>query len=343
MPASATGLRYASDADPGCRRVRRGRGFQYLDQEGKTVTDPVERARIAALAVPPAWRDVWINPHASGHIQAVGRDARGRKQYRYHPDWRRARDADKFERMRAFGRRLPRIREAVEHDLSRRGLPREKVLALVVRLLELTHLRVGGEEYARVEGTFGLSTLRDTHAQVDGSHIRFRFRGKGGRPQEAGLRDRRLARLIASLQELPGQRLFEYVDDEGGTQAVDSEDVNTYLRSIAGVEVTAKDFRTWAGTLLAFRELLADPAAEGVVRRRRQVRRAIEEVAGQLGNTAAVARRSYVDPTLISAWQDGALARLRLSTSPTSPGSVPSAEEEAALLRLLDRQRSPRG
>lgn len=317
--------------------------MRYLTADGSGLSDREELERIASLAVPPAWTDVWINADPDGHLQAVGRDARGRKQYRYHPEWRRRRDADKFERMLRLGRRLSRIREAVDRDLARKGMPREKVLALVVRLLELTHLRVGNDEYARLDGTYGLTTLRDRHARIEGSEVRFRFRGKGGKLREVGVRDRRIARLIRRIQELPGQRLFEYMDDDGAHQPISSDDVNAYLQSIAGTDITAKDFRTWAGTLLAFREFLADPASERPGAQRAQTRRAFEEVADQLGNTPAVVRSSYVDPGLVDAWEEGALERLRLKRDGSATTSRPSEAEEAALVRVLERHRRNAG
>ncbi len=338
--AARTRLRYSSDDDPGYRRLGRGKRVRYTDDDGRTVRDREELDRIAAMAVPPAWTDVWINSDPDGHLQAVGRDARGRKQYRYHPEWRRHRDDDKFDRMLAFGRRLPRIREVVERDLARRGLPREKVLALIVRLLELTHMRVGGEEYRRLDQTYGLTTLHDRHARVRGSSIRFRYRGKGGKLNDIGIRDRRVARLIRRIQELPGQRLFEYTDDDGERHPVTSDDVNAYLREVASGDFTAKDFRTWAGTLLAFRYLRAESPPDGAAAQKRQARRAIERVADELGNTVAVARSSYVDPVLLPAWRDGELQRLRIPVAGRAEGSEPPTPgEEAALLRVLARHR----
>jgi DNA topoisomerase I len=232
---------------PGITRLRAGRGFSYRDPAGRTIRDPATRARIAALAIPPAWADVWICPWPDGHIQATGRDARGRKQYRYHASWRRRRGRDKFERMVEFGRVLPRLRRRCDRDLRRRGLPREKVLAAVVRLLELTLIRVGNDEYARLNRSFGLTTLQDRHADVRGSQIRFRFRSKAGAVQESGLRDRRLAAIVRRCQDLPGQELFQYVDEDGGVRGVGSDDVNAYLREASGGDFTAKDVRTGRG------------------------------------------------------------------------------------------------
>jgi DNA topoisomerase-1 len=342
-PGGSRRLRFSSDRDPGYGRRGGGKRTWYVDDAGKRLKDRAEIERIRSLAIPPAWTDVWICTDARGHLQAVGRDARGRKQYRYHPEWRRQRDADKYERMERLARRLPRIREAVERDLSRPGLPREKVLALVVRLLELTHLRVGGEAYRRLNRSYGLTTMRSRQATVSGSHIRFRFKGKGGKLLDVGIRDRRLARLIRRVQDLPGQRLFEYTDDAGKRHAIDSEDVNEYIRAISGTDVTAKDFRTWAGTLTAFRALRQEPPSERESVRRRRAKRALTRAANALGNTPDVTRASYVDPDLLDAWEEGELERLRLPDPELPmgrPGEVASPREEEALLRLLKRRRS---
>lgn len=334
-------LRHVSDQDPGIRRVlRRGRAV-YLDPDGDPVTDEEVLTRIRAIAVPPAWTDVWICRDAGGHLQAVGRDARGRKQYRYHAAFLRLRDADKYGRLLRFARRLPRIREAVDRDLRRPGMPRERVLALVVRLLELTHMRVGNEEYARLNRSYGLTTLRDRHATVAGSAVRLRFTGKSGKRHEVGVRDRRLARLVRRIQELPGQHLFEYVADDGIARPVRSEDVNAYLREIAGVEVSAKDFRTWAATVLAFRALRDAPGTPREAEARRRIKAAIEQVAERLGNTGTVCRASYVHPVVVDSWLSGELARVRLApdpeATPLEPDGPPTAAEEAAVIRLLER------
>jgi DNA topoisomerase-1 len=337
-------LVYVSDRDAGLSRSASGKQTRYLDATGARVTDEATLARIRSLAIPPAWTEVWICADPRGHLQAVGRDARGRKQYRYHAEWRTRRDAEKHERVLRLARRLPRIRRVVDRDLGRRGLPREKVLALVVRLLELTHLRVGNEAYERLNGSFGLTTMRDRHATVTGGQIRFRFRGKGGKLHDVGLRDRRLARLIARIQELPGQRLFEYEDEAGVRHDVDSEDVNAYLRAAAGVDVTAKDLRTWAATVLAFRALRGAPSSERPAEARRAVNAALDEVAGRLGNTRAVARSSYVDPAIVDAWEAGALDRVRVAIDePTDPSGPPTPAEELAVRRLLERQARERG
>ena len=249
--AQTASLRYASDASPGIRRRRAGKHWSYIAPDGSLIRDEAQLARIRKLAVPPAWTDVWISPHANGHIQATGRDARGRKQYRYHARWHAVRDETKFDRMIEFGESLTRIRRSVDEDLSRTGLPREKVLATVVRLLEFTLIRIGNEEYARSNDSFGLTTLRMHHVEIEGNTLTFTFRGKSGKEHEIGLRDRRLARIVRSLQELPGEELFQYVDDAGERQSITSSDVNAYIREISGEDFTAKDFRTWAGTVLA--------------------------------------------------------------------------------------------
>jgi DNA topoisomerase-1 len=326
--AKAAGLRYVCGGR-GIRRRRAGRGFVYLDADGRRVTAPDEVRRIRSLAIPPAWRDVWICPSAGGHIQAVGRDARGRKQYRYHLRWRALRDHTKYARMIAFAEALPRIRARVEADLARPGLPREKVVASIVRLLETTGLRVGNVVYARTNGSFGLTTLRNRHVDVSGSTVRLEFRGKGGRPVSADVTDRRVARVVARCQELPGQELFQYVDAEGARQTVDSADVNVYLKEVSGEEFTAKDFRTWVGTVLAARALGEIDVCASRTQARRNVVRAIETVARQLGNTPAICRKSYVHPAVVDAYLDGRVIAVR-----ESPPNGLSPEEKAVLALL---------
>ncbi len=337
--ARDAGLRYASDASPGLTRRRSGRGFSYRDPDGVAVRDPETLARIKALAIPPAWTDVWICRWPNGHLQASGRDARGRKQYRYHDRWHERRGTDKFDRMLAFAEALPGIRARCDEDLARRGLPREKVLAAVVRLLELTLIRVGNDEYARLNRSFGLTTLRDRHASVDGTTIQFRFRGKSGQTHEVGLRDRRLASVVRRCQELPGQELFQYVDEDGDVQDVASDDVNTYLREASGGDFTAKDFRTWAGTVLAYRALRAlQPGDERTARR--NVVEAIRQTAGALGNTPAVARRSYVHPAVLEAYLDGAIggALVEAAEEQSVPPAETTPEEEAEVVALLGQR-----
>lgn len=338
--AHEAGLRYTTDARPGIRRRRAGRGLSYHRPGGEPVRDPATLARIRALAVPPAWSDVWISTDPSGHLQATGRDARGRKQYRYHPAWRLHRDETKFDRLADFGVALPRIRRRVDRDLARRGLPREKVLALVVRLLELTLIRVGNDEYARLNRSFGLTTLLDRHARVEGAVVRFRFRGKSARQHAVTIHDRRLARLVARCQELPGQELFQYEAENGSVTGVTSEDVNAYLREATGDDFTAKEFRTWAGTLLAFRALCAlEPLAgrDGA----HAIAGVIADVAERLGNTPAVCRTSYVHPAVVEAYVEGSLVRalLRAVDDGAPPPSLSTPAEEAALVRLLRRRR----
>jgi len=313
--ARQAGLRYVSETGPGIRRRRAGRGFVYI-QGGRRVGDVDTLARIRALAIPPAWTDVWICPVANGHMQAVGRDARGRKQYRYHPRWREVRDETKYERMLAFARALPNIRARVGADLGRRGLPREKVLATIVRLLETTRVRVGNEEYARANKSFGLTTLRDRHVDVAGPQVRFQFRGKGGKEHAVGVRDPRVARIIRNLQDLPGQELFQYLDENGGRRTVDSGDVNAYLREISGDDFTAKDFRTWAGTVLCALAL-AEVGVSGSGRQaKRNINRAIEQVAAQLRNTPAISRQCYVHPAVLEAYQAGSTIAVRNGAEP---------------------------
>lgn len=337
--AREAGLRYANDAKPGITRRRAGRGFSYRSADGRRIDDRDVLARIRSLAIPPAWTDVWICPSATGHLQATGRDARGRKQYRYHREWRARREADKFERILAFAAALPRIRARCDVDLARPGLPREKVLAGVVRLLELTLIRVGNEEYARLNRSFGLTTLRDRHARVRGSSVRFRFRGKSGRAHDVGLRDRRLARLVARCQELPGQELFQYVDEGGAVCDIGSADVNAYIAEAARGPFTAKDFRTWAGTVMAYRALRAlqrdHPGSPS-----RRVASAIRTTAESLGNTPAVARGSYVHPAVVDAYLDGSLGGALVEAVEDEGGApVPIAPaEERAVIRLLRRQ-----
>jgi DNA topoisomerase-1 len=337
LVAREAGLRYSSDADPGIRRRRSGRGFTYVDADGKTIRDKDVVARIRSLAIPPAWTDVWICRWPNGHIQATGRDARGRKQHRYHPRWHEARDESKFDRMVAFAGALSAIRERCDADLAKPGLPREKVLAAVVRLLELTLIRVGNDEYARLNQSFGLTTLRDRHARIEGSRVRFRFRGKGGLQHEVGLRDRRLATVIKRCQELPGQELFQYVDDDGEVRDVASDDVNDYLRDIAGSDFSAKDFRTWAGTVLAYRALRALQPADTPTDAKRNVVAAIRETAGRLGNTPAVARKSYVHPAVLEAYLDGKVggALVEAAEEQSEPPSEATPEEEDAVVELL--------
>jgi DNA topoisomerase-1 len=339
--AAEAGLRWSTDSRPGITRRRAGKGWTYRTSDGQRITDRATLARIRALAIPPAWTDVWICPTATGHLQASGRDARGRKQARYHAAFREHREAAKFDRMIAFAELLPTIRERVDRDLARPGLPREKVLAAVVRLLELTLIRVGNEEYARLNRSFGLTTLRDRHATVDGAQVRFRFAGKSGKRHEVTLRDRRLARVVGRCQDLPGQDLLQYVDEGGEVRDVRSEDVNDYLREITdGADVTAKDFRTWAGTVLTYRALRALQPGGTEREARHNVVEAIRQTSERLGNTPAVARRSYVHPAVLHAYLDGGLgdALVEAAEDQAAPPAGTSPDEEAGVVELL-RQR----
>jgi DNA topoisomerase-1 len=330
-------LRYTSDSGPGIRREPTNDGFRYRDRDGHLIRDAAEIARIRHIAIPPAWEDVWIAPVANGHLQATGRDARGRKQYRYHPEFRRQRDEAKYTRMIEFGRALPRIRKRVERDLARRSLDRERVLATLVSLLERTFMRVGNQQYARENRSYGLTTLRTRHVDVDGSEIRFHFRGKSGQFHDVGVRDRRLARIVRQIQDLPGQELFQYRDENGELRDVESEDVNRYLREAARVGVTAKDFRTWAGTLLAFRVLRESRSSSGPAARR-AVRESTEAVAEVLGNTPTVSRTSYIAPRVVDAYLAGDLPEALTRASEASDRLQPGAErrEELALIHLLE-------
>jgi DNA topoisomerase-1 len=333
--ARSVGLRYVTDAVPGLRRSRSGKGFRYLYPGGRPVRDRATLARLKSLAIPPAWTDVWICPWPEGHLQVTGRDARGRKQYRYHTRWREVRDQTKFSRMMAFAELLPHARQRVARDLRRPGLPREKVLAAVVRLLEVSLVRVGNEEYARQNGSFGLTTLRDRHAIVAHGRLRLRFRGKGGKQHTVAVDDPRLARIVGRCQDIPGQELFQYLDEEGRPQAIGSADVNQYLRMICGDDFTAKDFRTWAGTVLAARALRSCGPAGSQAHGKRNIVRAIAGVAERLGNTPAVCRKSYVHPAILDAYLAGALG-----TRPLRPRSCLPADEAAVLAQLRGIRRS---
>lgn len=328
--AREAGLRYVTGDAPGLTRHPIAKGFRYRGPDGEAVNDPDTLARIAALAIPPAWTDVWICPHPRGHLQATGRDARGRKQYRYHARWRQSRDEVKYERMIRFGQALPAIRARVEADLARPGLPREKILATIVHLLQATMMRIGNEEYARTNKSYGLTTLRVRHVRIDGSEVRFQFRGKSGVQHDVTVADRRLARIIARMRDLPGQDLFQYLDDDGQRHAIGSADVNDYLREISGEDYTAKDFRTWSGTVLAALALAESVPCTCVTEGRKTVVRAIELVAGRLGNTPAICRKCYVHPVVIDAYLDGSIGT-GLQPSPLE-GLTP---EETAVIALL--------
>jgi DNA topoisomerase I len=330
-------LRYVGDRQPGIARKANGKGFIYAGPDGTPVKDAETLRRIRSLVIPPAWQDVWICPHSDGHLQATGRDAKRRKQYRYHSRWREVRDGNKYERMIAFGKQLPVIRRRVGRDLARPGLPRQKILATVVRLLEVTLIRVGNEEYAKHNDSFGLATMRDQHVSVNGSNVRFEFRGKSGISHSIELHDRRLARIVRRSRDLPGYELFQYIDEEGVRRTIDSADVNTYLHDIAGAEFTTKDFRTWAGTVLAARALREFSAFDSQAQAKRNVLRAVEAVAKQLGNTKAVCRKCYIHPDVLDAYLDGRLADMldRHAGRELRSNLHRLPPEEAAVLALL--------
>jgi DNA topoisomerase-1 len=309
LAAKAAQLKYVRDDAPGISRHVSGKGFRYTDTHGRKITDGKTLARIRSLVIPPAWKDVWICAAPEGHLQATGRDARGRKQYRYHPRWRQVRDEVKYGRMLSFGMALARIRRRVNHDLRLHGMPRAKVLATIVNLLEKTLIRVGNEEYARLNGSFGLTTLRDQHAEIHGSTVQFHFRGKSGKRHQITLTNPRLARMVKRCQDLPGHELFQYVDEEGHPQTIGSADVNDYLRGITGDEFTAKDFRTWAGTLLAATTLIETTSPHSARARRKRIVAAIQTVAERLGNTVAVCRKCYIHPAVLDCYLEGELGK----------------------------------
>jgi DNA topoisomerase-1 len=340
VAAQSARLRYVGDWHPGIRRKRSKKSFVYIGVDGKPLRDREHVGWIKALAIPPAWSEVWICPWTDGHLQATGRDARGRKQYRYHSRWRAVRDENKYERMIAFGQVLPRIRTQVESDLALPGLPRPKVLATVVKLLEVTHIRVGNEEYAHSNQSFGLATLRNRHVKISGSKLRFEFRGKSRVEHAIDLQDPRLVRIVKRCHDLPGYDLFQYIDDDGARWAIEASDVNDYLRQIAGAEFSTKDFRTWAGTVLAARALrqLRVPSSQAEIKR--NVAQAVQAVAQLLGNTMTVCRKCYIHPAVIDAYSSGTLDSSLPSRRTHKTGNRGLASEEASLLTLL--QRKPR-
>lgn len=336
--AESAGLIYVSDTEPGIRRRKSGRGFRYLNSSDGKVTDDATLNRIKKLAIPPAWTDVWICRKASGHIQATGRDARNRKQYRYHPQFREIRDSTKFDHMIAFAQSLLAIREKIAEHMRLPGLAREKVLATVVHLLETTLIRVGNDDYARQNSSYGLTTLQDKHVKVDGSEIRFNFKGKSGRIWRLGVKDRRVAKVVRACQELPGQELFQYLDDAGEVRDVTSSDVNAYLREICGEDITAKDFRTWHGTVMAAMALQEVQTFDTEAAVKKNIRAAIESVASRLGNTPTICRQCYIHPEILNTYVEGSLlletkkeieSELRDKMSSLTP-------EEAAVLALLE-------
>jgi DNA topoisomerase I len=336
--ARSAGLRYVSDRTPGIQRKASSRGFRYYRPDGRLIRHPGELTRIARLAVPPAWTEVWICPDPRGHLQATGRDARGRKQYRYHPGWRQTRDETKYDRLPAFAAALPKIRACIAADLARPGLPREKVLATIVRLLETSLIRVGNDEYARENRSFGLTTLRNRHVKVEGSNVRFEFRGKSGVRHSVSVTDRRVARIVKSCRDLPGQELFQYLDEDGKRHSVGSGDVNDYLRAAAGEDFTAKDFRTWAGTVLAFVAFcelkLPDPPSA------KQVISVVDAVAGVLGNTRAVCRNSYIHPGIMDACAAGTI-EVAAARRAARRGREGLSADECAVVAILRQLSKP--
>jgi len=335
--AESVGLRYVSDARPGIRRKKAGSGFTYTGADGTKLCEPDVLKRIKALVVPPAWTDVWICPWADGHIQATGRDAKGRKQYRYHARFREIRESTKYEHVISFADALPSIRKTVRDHMALRGLPREKVLATVVHLLESTLIRVGNDDYAKQNNSYGLTTLKNQHVAVAGNEVRFRFTGKSGKQWSLRVRDRRIAKIIKACQELPGQELIQYVDEEGHCRDVTSTDVNAYLREITGKDITAKDFRTWAGTVLAAMALNELESFDSAAQAKRNLRAAIEKVSARLGNTQAICRKCYVHPKILNSYLDGNLV---LELKSKAEGELRSdlgtlKPEEVAVLALL--------
>lgn len=331
--AQKAGLRYVSDERPGITRKGAGRGFSYIDVNGDRITDTAERKRLEALSIPPNFTDVWICPLPNGHLQATGRDAKGRKQYIYHSDWRKFRSQSKFNRMVLFGAHLPQIRSTTDKHLKRRNLSREKVLATVVQLLETTLIRVGNDQYARQNRSFGLTTMRDRHVEISGSKVKFEFRGKSGINHEIELQDRRLARIVKSCRDIPGYELFQYYDENGDRATIDSGDVNDYLQEITGQEFTAKDFRTWAGTLLALLALDEMGPFEKESQAKKNVAQAVKIVAKQLGNRPATCRKYYVHPAIIDAYTEGWLPSM-MQEKEVSDGLHP---EEYIVLDIIQR------
>jgi DNA topoisomerase I len=335
--ARSAGLVYVTDRMAGIHRVRQGRGFRFIDDRGRAVGSRADLDRIARLAIPPAWKDVWICPSPRGHLQACGRDAKRRKQYRYHRDWRQVRDEAKYDQMLTFAMALPALRRQIAKDLSAKGLPRRKVVAAVVQLLEKTFIRVGNDEYARDNQSYGLTTMRNRHVKVSRSRLRFRFKGKSGKPHDITFDDVRLARIVRRCQDLPGHELFGYVDDEGQVQDIGSADVNDYLREVTGQDFTAKSFRTWAATVLAACALQELPECQSNAHARRNVAKAVEAVAGLLGNTPAICKKSYIHPAILDAYADGTLPRTRRRRALKAVAPPDFIRMETAVLAWLQR------
>jgi DNA topoisomerase-1 len=337
LAARLGGLRYITDENTGYTRQLGRDGFRYLDMQGREITDSETLARIKSLAIPPAWTEVWICPDENGHLQATGRDARGRKQYRYHRQWRQVRDEAKYERMVGFGMKLPAIREKLEEDIARPGLSRTKVIATIVRLLDVTHIRIGNEEYAQANKSFGLTTLRNRHVTIEGAAIEFRFRGKSGIVHSVKIKEPRLARIVRRMRELPGQELFQYVDSEGERRSIGSADVNDYLQEITGEHYTAKDFRTWGGTVQAAMVLKEIGPASSATEAKRNIKQAVDAASARLGNTPAICRKCYVHPTVFDAYEQGVLHSLQLDRGLANEHPQLS-EEEVFTLKLLQTE-----
>ena len=335
--AAEAGLRYVSDDQPGYTRKAKGDDFEFFDVAGKRIRDETRVLRIRRLAIPPAYKKVWICPAANGHIQATARDDRGRKQYRYHERWREIRDENKYEKMIVFGKALPKIRRRVQKDLSLPGLPREKVLATIVKLLERTFIRIGNEEYAKENKSFGLTTMRNRHVDVSGATMNFHFRGKSGVDHQIEVNDARVAKIIRKLQDLPGQDIFQYVDSEGARRNIDSQDVNAYLQEISGEPFTAKDFRTWAGTILAARALYSFDPCESKAEMKKNIRTAVTAVSKILGNTPTVCRKCYVHPAVLESYLNGAsIEGLKQRTEDALASQLGNLRaEEAAVMSFL--------
>ncbi len=348
--AKAAGLRYINDDRPGISRTQEGDQFKYLKHNGQAVEDPAELERIKKLGIPPAYTNVWISPIANGHLQATGRDAKNRKQYRYHARWREVRDENKYGRMLTFGEALPALREQVERDLKRPGLNREKVLAAVVRLLETTLIRVGNEEYAKTNKSFGLTTMRDRHVAIEGATVRFKFKGKSGVKHDITLNDRRVANIVKRCRDIPGQELFQYMDDDNQHQTIDSADVNNYLREISGQDFTAKDFRTWFGTVVAAKALSELEKGDTATQQKKNISQAIEAASQRLGNTPTICRKCYVHPAILEAYQEGfTIDDYRVSVDEDTPEKLEIEEQatkpksglapdEVAVMELLKKR-----
>jgi len=337
--AQSVGLRYSNDLQAGYVRKKKGDGFVYLDKNGKLIKDKETLERIASIVIPPAWREVWICPYKNGHIQATGRDVRGRKQYRYHAKWRAVRDETKFHHMLLFARALPRIRRRVTKDIKRKDKPLQRVLATIIKLLETTLIRVGNDEYARLNGSYGLTTMRKRHVKIKGSEISFSFRGKSGKKHQISMEDRQVARIVKKCQELPGQELFSYQDEAGKVHDIGSNDVNNYLKEISGESFTAKDFRTWAGTVMAALALKEFESVTSEVQAKKNIVAAIETVSSLLGNTPSVCRKCYVHPEILNSYLEGnTIETISQRIKPNLPQLRQLHADEAAVFVLLQRR-----